>query len=659
MNPRTKTNSLKTNSRRMILLAIACLFFFSCSHDNDKTINPQTVKAQGGGVDVGNMSSITAHIPSTQGLISHPASWTARVENDVLSLSNAASSTIKASKAKLDLVAPTQTSLKSYLESKNTKLIYEFTEINGLKGVRALLSDTNEGQISDIYLVSELNDFIHMESDLKNVYSGVLEGEKIISSVRIKYQGKAVENPVTKKAEIKQYLNYSLTDDCFSNNTLCTGVTVTFNYGRLEISEGRIIELGTLEEVPFDSVKTDGEYLISPKTKVSISDIYSTFSPKIQKAEKQALKTQKGKIYLIRTKNWPFEDNIFKLTIDEVLSYSAKVTFQKIITVDSVDLAAQVKLLNKNTEENEMPLSEGEVTLFNSTYSGNKNFGSFNFEYSNSGNKYITENSWDFDVSWFDKAPTIDIRDSTHLSEIAGVVPFGSKDLSTISKADFPDPNTFSNQSSLAEIGKTYGIFAHKTGSTARSVYGAVTVLDIDKDNKWMRLKFKRISVSTPEQINKFPEAKCFDTVCCEYDCPQIFWYDNDNWFLEKNLDKKTDDIKYSIKDNVTSMTMIHSIFSKKTGLVNLGNIQNYKDADYETLLKDSKLNKSITFQAGDVIAIYQETYALKSLQIIKINKLNPKYNLDFTFRHVYEIFSESKSAAEIVEKLTTVDPGP
>jgi hypothetical protein len=510
---------------KLIFIVLFSLCFTACYEKKGHSSNPGQIEAQGG-VDVGNMTS--AAVPKTNASMSYPNSWNGSDDGKTLVIQNSSSSKIVASRADIsDLASPNSNGLEKYLEEKYPDRNYELFELNGLKGVRAELVNTDFEKKSDIYLVSELQDFLHIQSDLKNTDSGFERGENIILTVKVKYQGVPVENSKTTTVNLEAYYSfinqtmnkkgaYSFLNDCFSySDNACRGVSILFGNGhKTDLSVGnagydygRIVELGSAEQIPLDSIYVDGEFLVAPQTKVSIADIYTTFTPKDQHADLDKVNLKEGYVYLIRTLNWPDEDLIIKVRVDALVpDKSVTLTYQKLVYVKPDVLQKQVDIINKNTLENEKPISDGEVTLHNRSTWNNYFYASFNFEYSTSGNMFITRNNWDllFTNNCSGK-PSLTVPYSA--GSIGKAISFGNHDLSTIAKADFPDPSTFVRDCGTEiEVGHTYGVYHHRKSSADNEVsviYAAVQVLDLAKDNSWIRLKFRRIQLERAVDFKK------------------------------------------------------------------------------------------------------------------------------------------------------------
>lgn len=532
--------SLVTAGLKLFSLVLILSLFFSCAKNSDGQ-----AKAEGG-VDVGNMSSIVVSIPQTKVVITVSGNWNYSIEGNTLKITNSSSSSILANRSELtQLTSPNQVGLEKYLESVHPDRDYKPIEFNGMKGVIAEFTDAAGNPQSDIYLISELKDFVHIVGHFNKDDDSASDGNKIISTVRIRYKGTKVQNSSPKTVELKNYrklkseiddsnikdkpwTGYSLLDDCetdyktesnLSND--CKGVKLNLAFWRWDDGlvpdlyiggEGRIIELGSADQIPFDSIFIDGEFLVSPEMKTPVSDIYSVFTPQERHTEIRGVVPKANHVYLIRTVNWPYEDLITKIKINSIeMGRSLNFTYQKLASVNTDILQAQVDSINKNTIENEMPISEGEVTLFNFAVWKNMSFASFNFKYSSSGNRYITNNRWDFTLynscsKNHAPKPILTTYSSmggiyslTVMPIVSKVFSFGTKPIHEISKSDFPNASASDDScGSTVKIGDTYGIYKIFQDE---ATYGAVQVIDMAKDGSWVRLKFRRIYVGEPEKF--------------------------------------------------------------------------------------------------------------------------------------------------------------
>ena len=246
--------------------------------------------------------------------------------------------------------------------------------------------------------------------------------------------------------------------------------------------------------------------MVAPLSNIPISDIYTAFSPKDPHKDQDTIDLKEGYVYLVRTISWPYEDLITKMRVEKLHGgKSAKITYQKLVYVKKEELQKQVDSINKNTIENEMPISNGEVMLYNRSVWNNYFYASFNFQYSTSGNMFITHNGWDLLLSnGCSGKLNFDVPHTG--SGIGQVVDLGVKDIGAVELADFPDPNTFKSGCGTDVVkGHTYAVYHYDYGDEmASAIFGAVQVVDIDPTNKWVQLKFRRIKIGPADYFQKW-----------------------------------------------------------------------------------------------------------------------------------------------------------
>ena len=198
-----------------------------------------TIMAQiafAGGVDVGN--ALVNPVPGTNALINSPKTWLSSTAANVLTIKNQSGSIIEAKKSEItDLASPNAEGLQQYLNEKFPGRNYKIISLNGLDGVRADLSSSALATSSDLYLVSELKDFIHIQTNLKKADNGIVEGNNIIQSVRVKYHGVPYPNSIVKTVILTYGVNkdtgwpfaYSFADDCYLYTKEETKRKLSFN----------------------------------------------------------------------------------------------------------------------------------------------------------------------------------------------------------------------------------------------------------------------------------------------------------------------------------------------------------------------------------------------------------------------------------------------
>lgn len=314
---------------KILILLSTVFLLFSCAGNSEKTINPQTVQAQGG-VDVGNMSS--SAVPETNAYFDIFGKWKAKIEGKLLILENESFSKIEARKVTLEgLESLNIEALQNKLKEKHPERTYKQINFNGLEGVRAEISATENTKVSEFYLISEGKDLIHVIANLNSADDGFIEGEKIVSTVRVKFNGVAFkDSPVTTIDLHHQKDNvlykYSFTKACWESEN-CNGAMLELRDYNLYV-EGNIVELGPEEIIPFDSIKVEGEFLTAPESKFSIADIYA------DERGQSSLRIKDGFNYLIRVDNGPEEGLILKLKVTgELDGGNLVLTYQKLVAV--------------------------------------------------------------------------------------------------------------------------------------------------------------------------------------------------------------------------------------------------------------------------------------------------------------------------------------
>lgn len=635
-----------------ILLIVALVATVTACKPKNETNNIAPARLQSeGGVDVGNMKS--AIVPTTSASMSYPSNWSSASTSNVLEIKNTSGSSVQAKKSEItDLSSPNAFSLKQYLKQKYPDRDYTIVSFNGFEGVRAELSDTPTEKKSDLYIVSELKDFIHIESDLKKTDDGIIQGDQIILTVRVKYQGVAYPDAQMKTVTVGNgngqgnRRTYSFLGDCFTYEGACNpygGVGSSFGGNSVSIGtagydHGRVVELAPETQIPFDSIRVEGEYLVAPMSNIPISDIYTAFNPKDLQKDQGSIALKAGHVYLVRTISWPDEDLITKVRVEKIDGGSSvTLTYQKLVYVKKEDLQKQIDLINKNTIENEAPLSTGEVMLYNRSVWNNYFYASFNFQYSTSGNMFITHNGWDllFQTGCNGK-PNFNVPHTG--SGIGEVIDLGDKDLEAVSQTDFPDANNYKRDCGVDVIkGHTYAIYHYDYGDmNASLIRGAIQVIDLDKDAKWVRLKFKRLSVGPADYFQKW----------IDLDLPQglqsVTLEETSNWLTKRFypfINKRGDQGSHYYEDMDFSnnhLSVDSRPYGSKRGFFKLpssSSIEGVSLADFESF-KDSFQNY-IEVNDGDIIAVLLENYYDKTVMVMKVDNVVNDKSLSLSIKYL------------------------
>jgi len=638
----------------MILIAMLCVV--ACSpKDGDKGQDPLRAN---GGVDVGNMTS--AIVPQTNASISYPNNWSSTSASNVLSVKNKSGSSIEAKKSEItDLSSPSAASLQQYLKTKYPDRSYKIVSFNGFEGVRAELVDTPSAKSSDLYIVSELKDFIHIQSNLKKDDNGIAEGDDIILTVRVKYQGVPYQNAQVKTVTLEARTNstsvdrhaYSLWGDCYTySDQACNpsgGVAVAYErnflIGTAGYDHGRVVELGPESQILFDSIRVDGDYLVAPLSNIPISDIYTAFTPKDLQVDQDSIELKEGYVYLVRTTSWPDEDLITKMRVEKVNGGdSAKITYQKLVYVKKDELQKQIDSINKNTIDNEMPISNGEVLLYNQSVWNNYFYASFNFQYSTSGNMFITHNGWDLSLS-NGCSGKLSFSVPHTGSGIGQATDLGSKDIGAVALTDFPDPNTYKQDCGIDVVkGHTYAVYHYAYGDdTASAIFGAVQVVDIDPTNKWARLKFRRIKIGPADYFQKWVGLAVPQGI------QKVVLEKTNDWltarfypFINKRGDQGShyyEEIDFSAYSGSQDYLSTDSRpYGNKRGFYKLGNnvaFDSVTIADVEAL--KGKFDRDVQFTKGDVIAVLLDNYYDRTVMVMRVDEHKPNQSVELSIKYL------------------------
>lgn len=503
--------------KKSLLLLIVSVVFLAACDPKMRSHRPGADK-KGGGVDVGNMHGdnpgqggpeiLQAKVPGTDVLLSYPETWSLQSRDQELNLKSSSGSTIGASLAEVKLVNPNQQSLKIHLMAQHPG--QEFHDFNSseLPGVAA--TDAASGE-KTVWLISPAGQVVkvvaHLESDAK-------EGEEILSSARVRYLGEPYKNQVAKSVVLKEYFKaraadepgrYSFKGDCFEGPG-CTGsVTVNLEFYNeqllLNLNDhgGRIVDLGPKTQVPFDSLRVDGDYLVSAKGNTPLADIYTVFTAEKPTQSLQKVAIQEGHVYLIRTKDWGREDIVTKLIVDAIEpEHSMAFRYQKLTFVSDEALERELEAIREYNRIYEQPRDTGEVVLFNRTEWDNYYYANFNFEYSTSGAVVATGNSWDIKLERNYLDIPITSWDLGHIQDM------GDVSLESLQISDFVDPNTLENPYEMIPIRLGHSYLIRHVNSDGKLILGGVKVLELDPGYKWARLQFRRFHVGPLEEFQNW-----------------------------------------------------------------------------------------------------------------------------------------------------------
>lgn len=619
-------NSIKHSAVLRILILILSISSCGSNQDSDSNLSPTLLQNEETKTTI---TISTTGIPNTNAFMTNTDKWTSSVNNNILTFTSNTSSTVTARKSEIKHIAsPNQIGLKLYLEELHPERDYQEFEVNGLKGVRANFVNTESKKQADIYLISEIKDFIHITTDLISSEDDYLKGEKIISSVRIKYTGEAVKNSDTKTVVLdEKSWPFSFNKHCSMRTSECNGnnVWTYFDNFNTEMSvngvNSIIIELGPDSESRFDSTKTNGEFIETSVERILISSLNSSFNQKGHTKAGNRIKIKSGYVYVIRTVNWPNEDVITKFKIDSIKEDKITITYSKLLELSKKNLNQQLAILNKNTSESAEALDEGEITLMADN--------GFTFKDWTAKPHDTSYDYCDFELQ-YSKLTTCD---SDSRGEIAEIFKLENKDFSNLTKDDFPNPTSFSpgkNQDVEVEVGKTYGIYRHTNSEKTGAVYGVIQVNKVDENNKWVRLKFRRIYSGKSERFQNWqshdvtPEP--WNELLLEND---VYYYPGGGPANQGN------GIVFSPFDDILSIES--NPYGNERGFYNFGNkVDFHRITKQDVESKSNQMVNLIDIRVGDVIGIFTENYFYKNILLIKITAHTRGMSVNFDTKYFY-----------------------
>ncbi|RYZ88886.1 MAG: hypothetical protein EOP04_08300, partial [Proteobacteria bacterium] len=489
-------------TKSFLILSFALLAACS-SGKNDKSAPDFTPASNGPELNTTALTTIA--VPSTLISFDNNAQWSITDGDTSSSLADGNGSTIDIGQSDIsDINSVEPIALQLYLKDKFPEREYKIVNFNGLKGVRADYDLKGGAKQSDIYLVSEVKDFIHVHADLKATAEGMTRGEQILASLRTRYQGSAY-GPSEIKTLHKNTERYSFLNDCFALTEACdsSAATIsvsgeTLSLSTLQLSEGQIVEIGPDSEVPFDSVTIVDGVLQTKKDKFPLAALFKAFTPKSVNDSQSRTELKREYVYLVRTKSWPYEDLITKIRVDK-LGFVPSLTYQKLATVSPDILKLQNEQLKKNIYELSLKSRSDDFFLFknaerNQTVADGLEVSSFVIS---PGNTIADSETLDFGFlnRCGKSGPVFDML--THVLSVGRskgnyIIDLGVKELDSIDPSVFPHP--FRVDQLLCGVPIVKG-HSYIYLSLDRSRSAKFLVRDLDPNGDWVRLKMEGMNV--------------------------------------------------------------------------------------------------------------------------------------------------------------------
>tara|TARA_B110001454_G_C12723278_1_gene436246 strand:+ start:41754 stop:42806 length:1053 start_codon:yes stop_codon:yes gene_type:complete len=319
---------------KLILTAIITSVLMACSPTHN--VNPSesidildpsgNSKPQDGGVDVGP-NKVKANrflvyklslqpIPGTQLFISVPFGWKKTELANGLEISNYDGSKLTVTKAKIEGNAgPTLTDLKVYLKAKYPARKYSDIKINGSEGFSAEVTNA-EGQLeTDVYLISEFKDFIHVRMNLRHKTTVLVSGQSVLESIQTKRDDEPVSLSVVRHVTLRAGITNNEVPLDFAQKSE-TSLSVKGS----KSGAGYIVEIdashGTTD---FDAIKSANKGIMFGDDKsVPIENIETVFQSSDRTLPKNIVYLKDGGVYLVRAENGLFTDSITKVLVESL-----------------------------------------------------------------------------------------------------------------------------------------------------------------------------------------------------------------------------------------------------------------------------------------------------------------------------------------------------
>lgn len=342
---------------KLILTTLIVSLLLACTaqHDSSTKETIDLLDQNGnskprGGVDVGpnvnggqwlviNKKSLRP-IPGTLLFVSVSFGWKETTLENGLKITHHDGSTITITKASIEgNSTPTAAAVKEYLKVKYPERNYSDIQINGSEGVSAEIAVADGRIETDIYLVSELKDFIHVRMNLQHKGMVLTNGQSVLGTIQIKRAGEPVALSVVKQVTLQAGMASKEVPLVFAQ-TSSTSLKVRDS----KKNSGYIVEIpSSSEPVKFEQIKASGQGITFGNEKViPVENIFIVFRSHDRTLPRGTLNLKAGGVYIVRTDNWPFQDIVTKLLVESLEpGKSVTLKYQKLLVVNPGILVQQ------------------------------------------------------------------------------------------------------------------------------------------------------------------------------------------------------------------------------------------------------------------------------------------------------------------------------
>ncbi|RYZ91489.1 MAG: hypothetical protein EOP04_00030 [Proteobacteria bacterium] len=488
---------------KKIALILAVGLIISCARKGSVPLKPLDTQSTSAKFTA-NIPEIKSQlIPGTLATLDFSENWSLTATEASLLIENKSGSSVRVDRFMtseiMDLDRLSIATQQEYPDRDYRKVQYP-----GLRGVRADIFNINGIKQSEIVLLTELNFLIRINSDLRDSANGISEGEKIIESIQSLYRGVPFESRVLKSV-MPELSGYSLVKDSpiDGSSTEIDDFDIIFNKNNLLRVKGgnlprvQLLNFSENSEREFEDLQVDQDGLnfLLPQGTKPVSDLLNDFVP-----VPPSFIIAPGKSYLLRATYWPEVDLIVKMRARDDGSFS----YQKLLFVkkDDLDLQHKLRFDNSNGMSTWYAKQLG-VVLFDDKSANPEYPNAIDFGKKSVGNSASIDNQWDvvFKKRCGQATATFGISsaDSSTGEVLSKIVDLGSSKLD-----DFPHPSRvrWSTSNCGVELIKGHKylvyVFNNKTPLTASSLnpngsatlYGTISVTDLDPEGEWARIGF-------------------------------------------------------------------------------------------------------------------------------------------------------------------------
>lgn len=279
-----------------------------------------------GGVDVGpkgknprvfalNKKTLRP-IPSTHLFVSVSFGWTESALPNGLELNHQDGSKVVITKASVDgNETPTLEALKKHLQAKTPSRTYSAIQINDSVGLSAEYTTHDGGIESEVYLISEQKDFIHVRLVDRHKTLVLFNTQNVLASIQLQKPGVQPTLSMKREVKLRAGIPSHQVPLLFAQNS-----PMSLNANDSSKTSGYILELTQFNGADdFDKVSATEDGLVFGDNKTLCDEQVNKIFQSGESLElEQSVELKLGGIYLVRTQNGPFQDIVAKVLVESI-----------------------------------------------------------------------------------------------------------------------------------------------------------------------------------------------------------------------------------------------------------------------------------------------------------------------------------------------------